>query len=86
MTGQLFSNSPLRAHLGVGEDACYVVDLNESSGFREMKARRNAATAERATLASIPTRRDIIEGHRMMAHPSERITRMMVKALKLTGG
>lgn len=87
VTGQLFSMSPWRAHVSTGEDACCVFNLNEASGLYEMKAKRSALRAERKKLTSIPTQRDILEAHHLMAHPSEHITRMTAKAvgIKLTG-
>ena len=45
-----------------------------------MTARRRKATLERALAAKAPPQRDIMEVHRLLAHPSEHITRATTKA------
>lgn len=71
MSGQPFSKSPWRAHVGVGEGACCFFDFNEASGLYEMKAKWSAMTAERAVLESTPIQLHIMEAHRLVAQPSE---------------
>ena len=87
MTGLLFVKSPTVAHLGTGDDACCFFNYVPSSGLYEMVARRSEAVVKRALVARAPPRRDVMQVHRLLAHPSEHITRKTAKAagISLTG-
>ena len=87
MCGLLFVKSPTVAQLGTGKDVCCYFSYSPSSGLYDMTARRRKAAPERALAARAPPRRDIMEVRRLLAHPSEHITRATAKAtgIAITG-
>ena len=80
MSGMLFVKSPTVAHLGTGNDVFCYFSYSLSLGLYEMTARRRKTTPERALAARTPPQRDIMEVHRLLAHPSEHITGATAKA------
>ena len=80
MSGRLFGKSPTVAHLGSGKDMCCYFSFSPSSGLYEMTARRIKTSPERALVARAPPQRDIVEIKRILANPSEHITRATSKA------
>ena len=80
MSGLLFVKSPTVAHLETRKDVCCYFSYSPSSGLYEMTARRRKQAPERALAARAPPQRDNMEGHRLLAHPSEHIIRVIAKA------
>ena len=80
MSGLLFVKSLTVAHLETGNDVCCKFSYSPSSGLYEMTARGRKPTSERALAARAPPQRDIMEVLRLLAHPSEDITRATTKA------
>ena len=70
MSKLVFVKSPTVTHLGTRINMCCSLSYSPSSGLYEIVARKRKAKPKRALAARAPPQRDIMEVHRIFAHPS----------------